>query len=59
MAKVKITQVKSGIKTPKTQKLTLQALGLGRMNKTVEKEMNPSLQGMINVVSHLVTVTEA
>ena len=38
MAKVQITQTRSVIKRPKNQKLTIKALGLGRINKTVEKE---------------------
>jgi len=58
MAKVKITQVRSLIDRPKDQKLTIQALGLGRMNKSVEVEATPQIKGMINKVSHLVTVTE-
>ena len=36
MAKVKITQTRSLIDRPKDQKLTIQALGLGRINKSVE-----------------------
>ena len=59
MSKLLITQVRSGIKTTKTQKLTLVALGLGKINRTVEKENSPSVKGMINVVNHLVTVKEA
>ena len=59
MAKVKITQVKSVIDRPKKQKATIQALGLKRMNQTVEKENTPVIQGMIKAVSHLVKVEEA
>lgn len=58
MAKIKITQVRSIIKRPKNQKATITALGLGKINKTVEKENTPQLQGMLNKVSHLVTVQE-
>ena len=58
MAKVLITQTRSVIKRPKNQKLTIKALGLGKINKTVEKELNPQISGMINVVSHLVSVKE-
>jgi len=58
MAKVKITQVRSLIDRPKDQKLTIQALGLGRINKSVEVESTPQIKGMINKVSHLVSVTE-
>ncbi len=58
MGKVRITQVRSLIKRPKNQKLTIQALGLGRINKSVEVEKTPQIAGMINKVNHLVTVTE-
>jgi large subunit ribosomal protein L30 len=58
MAKVKITQVRSLIDRPKDQKLTIQALGLGKINKSVEVEATPQIQGMIKKVSHLITVTE-
>jgi large subunit ribosomal protein L30 len=56
--KVKISQVRSTIKRPERQKRTIQALGLGRINKSVEVELTPQIQGMINKVSHLVEVTE-
>lgn len=59
MAKVKITQVKSLIKRPVRQKRTIQALGLGKINRTVEVENTPQIAGMIRKVSHLVSVTEA
>ena len=58
MAKVKITQVKSKIRRPKNQKLTLEALGIKKMGQTVEKETTPQILGMINTVSHLVKVEE-
>ena len=58
MAKVKITQVKSTIKRPQDQKKTITALGLGRINKSVELELTPQVEGMVNKVSHLVEVSE-
>lgn len=58
MSKVKITQVKSGIDRPERQKRTLVALGLRKVNASVEKELNPQIQGMITKVLHLVTVEE-
>jgi large subunit ribosomal protein L30 len=58
MAKVKITQVRSTIKRPSNQKLTVKALGLGKINRSVEVELTPQIQGMIQTVNHLVTVTE-
>ena len=59
MNKVLITQIRSTIKRPKKQVLTIQALGIGRVNKTVEKELTPQIAGMINKVSHLVNVKNA
>jgi large subunit ribosomal protein L30 len=58
MAKVRITQVRSAIDKPKNQKLTIQALGLGKINRTVEVEYTPQIKGMVNKVHHLVVVTE-
>ncbi len=58
MAKVAITQVRSTIKRPTNQRRTIQALGLGKINRTVEKEINPQIQGMIDTVAHLVEVKE-
>jgi len=58
MAKVKITQIKSGIDRPERQKRTLQALGLRKLNATVEVEKTPQIEGMIEKVLHLVKVEE-
>lgn len=58
MAKIRITQSRSIIKRPKDQKLTIKALGLGRINKSVEVEATPQIVGMVRKVNHLVTVTE-
>lgn len=57
MAKVKIKLVKSGIDRPERQKRTLNALGLTKLNRTVEKEVTPQIEGMINRVRHLVEIT--
>ncbi len=56
--KVQVTQIRSTIKRPMNQKLTIKALGLGKINRTVEKELTPQIAGMINKVNHLVTVKE-
>ncbi|PWK27806.1 large subunit ribosomal protein L30 [Arcicella aurantiaca] len=56
MSKVKITQVKSTIKRPEVQKRTMQALGLGKINKSVEKELNPAIEGMIRAVKHMIVI---
>ena len=42
----------------KTQKLTLDALGLTKMNKVVERPDNASIRGMIKKVQHLVAIVE-
>lgn len=59
MAKVRITQTKSVIDRTARQKATIQALGLGKINRTVEVELTPQIQGMINKVQHLVSVEES
>jgi large subunit ribosomal protein L30 len=56
MAKVKITQVRSVIDRPVDQKLTIKALGLGKIDKSVEVEFTPQIKGMVNKVGHLVKV---
>jgi large subunit ribosomal protein L30 len=58
MAKVKITQVRSTIKRPKDQKATIQALGLGKINRSVEVENSNHIAGMLRKVNHLVKVEE-
>ena len=56
MSKVKVTQVKSHIDRPQSQKDTIKALGLGKIRRSKVHEVNPQIQGMINKVAHLVTV---
>jgi len=56
--KIKITQTRSIIKRPFDQKRTIKALGLGRISKTVEVEATPQILGMVQKVSHLVSVSE-
>lgn len=58
MAKLKITQVKSGIGSTKRQKATLEALGLRKLNQTVEHEATPQVVGMVNKLRHLLSVEE-
>ncbi len=58
MKKIRVTQIKSGIDRSERQKLTLQALGLNRMNATKEVEATPQILGMVNKVSHLIKVEE-
>jgi large subunit ribosomal protein L30 len=56
MAKVIITQVKSAIDRPARQKATIQALGIKKLNVSVEKELTPNIKGMIRAVNHLLKV---
>jgi large subunit ribosomal protein L30 len=56
MAKIKITQVKSKIGSDYTQKATLIALGIKKLNHSVEHEATPAILGMVNKVQHLVIV---
>lgn len=59
MAKVIITQTRSTIDRPEKQKRTIAALGLGKINRSVEVELTPQIAGMIDKVNHLVSVKEA
>ncbi|MEO9892232.1 50S ribosomal protein L30 [Aurantibacter sp.] len=59
MAKIKVKQIKSGIKRPQNQKRTLEALGLHRIGQVVEHNDTASVLGMINTVKHLVSTEEA
>lgn len=56
MSKIKVTQVKSGIDRSERQKRTLKALGLRKINATVEVEATPQILGMVNAVNHLIKV---
>ena len=56
--KLRITYSKSAIGYKKDQKGTIRALGLRKLNQTVEQEDTPVIRGMIFKVSHLVTVEE-
>ncbi|HOO84413.1 MAG TPA: 50S ribosomal protein L30 [Prolixibacteraceae bacterium] len=58
MAKIKITLVKSKIGSTKRQKLILEALGLNKLNSSVEHEASPSIMGMVNKMNHLIKVEE-
>jgi large subunit ribosomal protein L30 len=58
MARLEVTQVRSGVGRPEPQKRTLRALGLKRMHHTVVKDDRPEIRGMIARVRHLVQVKE-
>ncbi|MCB0516168.1 MAG: 50S ribosomal protein L30 [Chitinophagales bacterium] len=56
MARIKVTKVKSTIDRPQTQKLTMEALGLRKINQSREFEATPQTLGQVNKVKHLVKV---
>jgi large subunit ribosomal protein L30 len=56
--KLRITQVRSAIGTKPAQRGTLRALGLRRINDTVEHPDRPEIRGMVDTVPHLVKVEE-
>ena len=58
MAKIKVKKVKSAINRPQRQKRTLEALGLKKIGQVVEHDATPNIIGMVNKVSHLVSVEE-
>ncbi len=58
MARLKVTQKKSGIGGTSSQRNTLRSLGLKRIGDTVVKEDRPEIRGMIHAVTHLVVVEE-
>jgi large subunit ribosomal protein L30 len=57
--KIKITQVRSGVGRPDTQRRTLEGLGLRGPRKTVVLQDTPAIRGMIRKVSHLITIEPA
>jgi len=57
--KLRVTQVKSGVGRPETQRLTLEGMGLRGPRKSVVLEDTVAIRGMIRKVSHLVTVESA
>jgi large subunit ribosomal protein L30 len=58
MPRLKVTQVKSGIGRKQNQRETLRTLGLKRIHDSVVQEDRPEIRGMVNTVTHLVTVEE-
>jgi large subunit ribosomal protein L30 len=58
MARLKVTQVKSGIGGKQNQRDTLRSLGLKRIGDVVVKEDRPEIRGMVNAIPHLVAVEE-
>lgn len=58
MSKLKITWKKSAIGRPDIQERTIRALGLHKLNQTVEHEATPQVRGMVQSVIHLLEVHE-
>ncbi len=59
MNKIKIKQIKSAINRPERQKRTIKALGIKKMQQTIEVNDTPQIRGMINKVNHLLLIEEA
>jgi len=59
VAKLKLTQVRSGIGQSERHRGTLRALGLGKIGRTAEQDDTPVIAGMLRKVRHLVKVEEA
>lgn len=55
---LRVTQIKSTIGAPADQGATMRALGLNRINASVDQVDNPAVRGMIFKVKHLVKVEE-
>jgi large subunit ribosomal protein L30 len=58
LARLRLTQVKSYIGQSERHRGTLRALGLGKIGKTSEQELTPSVAGALRKVRHLVKVEE-
>jgi len=58
MGRIKVTQINSGIGRKQNQRETLRSLGLHKIGQSVVKDDKPEFRGMVNTVSHLVTVEE-
>jgi large subunit ribosomal protein L30 len=58
MAKIKIKQIGSPIRRPESQKKILIGLGLGKMNRIVEREDTPEVLGAIAKLPHMVKIVD-
>ncbi|HOB83917.1 MAG TPA: 50S ribosomal protein L30 [Bacillota bacterium] len=56
MARIRITQIKSKNGKPERQKRTLEALGIHKLNHSVEHEATAQILGMVEKIRHLVKV---
>ena len=57
-AKIELTQTRSGIGRKTKHRRTLRALGIKRHQQSVIHDDTPAIRGMINQVSHMVSVRE-
>ena len=58
MSKVKITLKRSLIGQGHKSRETIKSLGLKKINSSVERELDSSVEGMLNVVKHLVNIED-
>ncbi len=58
MSKIRLTQIRSTIKRPSRQVKTMEALGLRKINSSVEHNVTPQIMGMVDRVRHLLKVEE-
>lgn len=58
MARLKVTQIKSEIGCKQNQRETLRSIGLKRIGDSIVKEDRPEIRGMLNTVTHLISVEE-
>ena len=58
MSKIKITLKRSLIGQGHKSRETIKSLGLKKINSSVERELDSSLEGMLNVIKHLVRIEE-
>lgn len=56
MAKVRLTLMRGKSKRSPVQRATIEALGLGKTHSSVEKELNPAIEGMISKVKHVLKI---
>ena len=56
MTKVTVTQVRSVVGQSERHRGTMRSLGLGKIGKTAEHTLNPSLEGKLRLVAHLIRV---
>jgi large subunit ribosomal protein L30 len=58
LTRLKIKLKRSVIGRPEDQKKVVRALGLRKLNQTVEHDDTPQIRGMVNKVGHLLEVTQ-